>query len=94
MLAADSKRQGKKDDVLILHPHALPVGEVVRFVASDTEQGLTSKEAARRLVQYGPNVFSPKPRRGPLLRFLLQFHHPLIYCRIFEKFFASARRQL
>ena len=34
---------------------------------------------ARRLEQYGPNLLTPANRRGPLLRFLLQFHNVLIY---------------
>jgi magnesium-transporting ATPase (P-type) len=67
------------ESVLIHDPHALPASEVVQQLASDIDQGLTPEEAARRLAHYGPNAFAPKRRRGPFLRFLLQFHHPLIY---------------
>ncbi|BCK87046.1 calcium-transporting ATPase 1 [Sideroxyarcus emersonii] len=42
-------------------------------------QGLSHEEAARRLAQYGPNRLKPARRRGPWLRFLLQFHNLLIY---------------
>ncbi len=43
------------------------------------ESGLASHEAADRLKTHGPNLLPPSKRRGPLLRFLLQFHNPLIY---------------
>jgi len=40
--------------------------------------GLTSSEATARLGKYGYNELKFK-KRGPLIRFLLQFHNPLIY---------------
>ena len=43
------------------------------------ESGLSTQEAADRLQMHGPNLLPPAKRRGPLLRFLLQFHNPLIY---------------
>jgi len=69
----------KIENALNLDAHAAPAGEVLRLLAADAEQGLTPNDAERRLARYGPNAFRPKPRRGPLLRFVLQFHHPLIY---------------
>lgn len=42
-------------------------------------KGLASDEAARRLERFGPNDLPKVRRHGPLIRFLLQFHHPLIY---------------
>jgi len=44
-----------------------------------TPDGLTTEEAARRLAEHGPNRLMPSAKRGPLLRFLLQFHNVLIY---------------
>jgi magnesium-transporting ATPase (P-type) len=44
-----------------------------------THDGLTAEEAAKRLAEHGPNRLTPPHRRGPLLRFLLQFHNVLIY---------------
>ena len=41
--------------------------------------GLSAAEAARRLASHGPNRLTPPQKRGPLLRFLLQFHNVLIY---------------
>src|SRR5690606_29788287 len=41
--------------------------------------GLTEDEARRRLAWHGPNRLAPPRRRGPLRRFLLQFHSVLLY---------------
>ena len=41
--------------------------------------GLSTEEAAERLARFGPNRLPPPRRRGPLYRFLLQFHNVLIY---------------
>jgi cation-transporting P-type ATPase F len=59
--------------------HHLPAHEVVLLLETDVAKGLTPNEAARRLDRFGPNVLPKFRRRGPLIRFLLQFHHPLIY---------------
>ena len=46
----------------------------------DTQAGgLTNVEAQSRLLQYGPNRLTPPKKRGPFMRFLLQFHNTLIY---------------
>lgn len=58
--------------------HHLPPQEALAAVDSSM-QGLNHAEAARRLAQHGPNRLTPANRRGPLLRFLLQFHNVLIY---------------
>ncbi len=44
-----------------------------------TASGLNTEEAARRLAEHGPNRLTPSAKRGPLMRFLLQFHNVLIY---------------
>jgi len=61
------------------HSHHLLAHEVVLLLESDANRGLSSKEAARRLERVGPNVLPKFRRHGQLLRFLFQFHHPLIY---------------
>ena len=40
--------------------------------------GLTSAEAAERLVEYGPNVVETRRRRRVVLEFLSRFTNPLI----------------
>ncbi|MCS6825107.1 MAG: cation-transporting P-type ATPase [Caldilinea sp.] len=59
--------------------HALSAESVVAQLGADERHGLSSAEARRRLAQYGPNRLSVKRGKSPWLRFLLQFHHPLIY---------------
>jgi magnesium-transporting ATPase (P-type) len=60
------------------HWHTLPPDEALGRLDS-TRAGLTADEAARRLSEHGPNRLAPPHRRGPLMRFLLQFHNVLIY---------------
>ncbi len=44
--------------------------------------GLSKEEINNRLVKYGPNRIAETKTRGPLLRFLYQFHNVLIYVLI------------
>ena len=53
--------------------------EHVLKVLNVTPAGLTEDDARSRLATYGPNQMPEPPRRGPLMRFLLQFHNLLIY---------------
>jgi magnesium-transporting ATPase (P-type) len=57
----------------------LPVHDAVVMLGADRERGLTEEEARRRLERHGPNVLPRVERRSALVRFLLQFHSPLIY---------------
>ncbi|HZJ25992.1 MAG TPA: HAD-IC family P-type ATPase [Acidimicrobiia bacterium] len=59
--------------------HRIPVHELLVLLGSDPGDGLTTDEARARLVEFGPNRLPRLSRRGPLLRFALQFHQPLIY---------------
>ena len=58
--------------------HALHIKEAFAAVSGRVE-GLAGEEARRRLVEYGPNRLRQPDRRGPVARFLLQFHNILIY---------------
>jgi len=58
--------------------HALAAEQALAAQGSRAD-GLEPAEAARRLAQHGPNRLTPPKKRGPLLRFLLQFHNVLIY---------------
>nr|MBS0022276.1 cation-transporting P-type ATPase [Gammaproteobacteria bacterium] len=63
------------------HPtawHVLSRDQALNELQS-TRQGLTAQQAAQRLARHGPNLLPPPKRRGPLARFLLQFHNVLIY---------------
>ena len=58
--------------------HNIEAEEVLQQLAS-TQDGLLLDEAQRRLQQHGPNRLRPAKKKGPLARFLLQFHNVLIY---------------
>lgn len=59
--------------------HHVPAEDLLARLDTDPERGLDPAEAERRLAEFGPNRLTPKKARGPVLRFLLQFHQPLVY---------------
>lgn len=59
--------------------HTLSDPEIVESLRSNAENGLTPEEVARRYEQYGWNELKFKPGKPAWLRFLLQFHQPLLY---------------
>lgn len=59
--------------------HALPADEISRQLCVDPTHGLDAVEAAERLKTYGANRLPQGKKRGPLVRFLAQFHNILIY---------------
>ena len=63
-------------DTLLLHTY--DTDTAFRTVSSSAE-GLTQADARHRLQQFGPNRLRPAKKKGPLVRFLAQFHNVLIY---------------
>jgi Ca2+-transporting ATPase len=61
------------------HWHHLPVGEVGQLLETNLETGLDLFEVKHRQEQFGPNQLTPRKGQSPWMRFLLQFHNPLIY---------------
>lgn len=59
--------------------HHLIHDEVASLLNTDPGSGLSEKEAAERLAHYGPNRVAPPRGKPGWLRFLLQFHQPLVY---------------
>ena len=53
--------------------------EVIGYFSSNAEEGLTPEEVASRYEKYGWNELQFKPGKPTWLRFLLQFHQPLLY---------------
>jgi len=64
------------------HWHHLPANEVAELLASDLTRGLNADEVRRRREEFGANLLTPKKGKPAWLRFLLQFHQPLIYILI------------
>jgi cation-transporting P-type ATPase F len=67
------------DSLISRHWHHLPTDEVIDLLDSNKEKGLDLFEVDNRRKHFGPNAITGKKGKGPLLRFLLQFHQPLIY---------------
>ncbi len=59
--------------------HAEDASAALHALRSDAQHGLSASEAGQRLRTHGPNSLPAPARRGPLLRFALQLHNPLIY---------------
>jgi cation-transporting P-type ATPase F len=59
--------------------HHLSAHEVSELLGSHPEIGLTTTEVAERQARFGPNEITARPPRSAWIRFLLQFHQPLIY---------------
>ena len=51
----------------------------VRQAHAVGEAGLDAAQVEERRLRWGPNRLRSAPRRGPLLRLLLQFHNVLLY---------------
>ena len=67
------------DLLLERHLHQTPVDAVFRLLDTSPDRGLDLSEVRARQEQFGPNAI-PLPRgQGVLMRFLLQFHTPLVY---------------
>jgi len=62
----------------VIDPHSQPVETCLAILESKPD-GLSTAEAARRLVRHGPNRLPEAQAHGPVRRFLLQFHNVLIY---------------
>ncbi|NTV42330.1 MAG: cation-transporting P-type ATPase [Syntrophobacteraceae bacterium] len=61
------------------HWHHMPSEEVIDLLETSPDKGLDQFETEDRRKQFGDNVITTKKGKGPLLRFMLQFHQPLIY---------------
>ena len=61
------------------HWHHLPQPEVLDLLDTDAAKGLDRFEVEERQKDFGPNLLTERKGKGPLLRFLLQFHQALVY---------------
>ncbi|EFK95817.1 cation transporting ATPase, partial [sediment metagenome] len=67
------------ENMLCGHCHHIPLDEVVEIMETDVSRGLSAFEVKHRLERFGFNIVTVKRKTGPIKRFLLQFHNPLIY---------------
>jgi Ca2+-transporting ATPase len=59
--------------------HSIEASEVAKILKVSTETGLSSVEVEENTLKYGKNILTKRKRQSAFLRFLLQFHQPLIY---------------
>ncbi len=65
----------------LTNPHTLDQADCLAALEA-SPAGLTSPEAEKRLADHGPNRLPEVRARGPMVRFLRQFHNVLIYVLI------------
>lgn len=59
--------------------HSIDAEEAIELLKTSPHEGLSEEEVKKRQEQYGRNVMTPKKKQSAIIRFLLQFHQPLIY---------------
>jgi len=64
------------------HWHNLSLEETADRWRADTGRGLDENEAEQRLAEHGPNSITTRKTESSFVRFLRQFHQPLIYILI------------
>ena len=70
------------ETILGRHWHHISTEEAAQLLEGSLSRGLSPFEVTHRQKRFGPNRVTSKKRTGPLVRFLLQFHQPLIYILI------------
>ena len=71
------------ETLLEQHWHHVPAQEIAQLLGSHPDAGLEVEEVARRQARFGPNQITAKKRQSAWVRFLLQFHQPLLYILLF-----------
>ncbi|HWQ92017.1 MAG TPA: HAD-IC family P-type ATPase, partial [Clostridia bacterium] len=74
-----TKSSEAMEGLLVRHSHHLQISEVLRLLETNGDSGLDRFAVHRRLAEFGPNQLTPRKSRSLWMRFLLQFHNPLIY---------------
>ncbi len=67
------------ETILSRHWHHLPESEVLELVETNLDRGLDLFAVENRQERFGPNAITQRKGHGPWVRFLLEFHQPLIY---------------
>jgi Ca2+-transporting ATPase len=81
------------ESLICKHWHHCPTEEVTTLLTTNTSKGLSQFEAKHRLERFGPNSVTAKKQQGPLIRFLLQFHQPLVYILLAAAFITLLLRE-
>lgn len=68
----------------------LPADDAAKLLQSDPSCGLAMAEVEARLQQFGANQMTAQKRLSEWMRFLLQFHQPLIYILLISTVISAA----
>lgn len=72
----------KLENFLCKHCHHLPNDEIAKLLETDLSRGLSGFEAKDRLKTFGANTITVGKKKSPIIKFMMQFHNPLIYILI------------
>ena len=67
------------ENIIGKHWHHLPEEEILELLGTNTVKGLDKFEVEHRQNRFGSNRLTTKAGKSAFIRFLLQFHQPLIY---------------
>ncbi len=84
-----SKESGQRTDW-----HTLDADEVVGRLESDAFEGLSAKEAAHRLEEYGPNELAPQEHEPAWRKFVAQFNDFMIWVLLAAAVFSAIEGQV
>jgi cation-transporting ATPase F len=70
--------------------HELPADAAAKLLQSDPSSGLAMTEVEARMRQFGSNQLTAQKRLSESMRFLLQFHQPLIYILLISTVISAA----
>jgi len=59
--------------------HEVALHELVLLLETDSERGLSEQQVHQRREAFGPNALPTRHGHGPVMRFVRQFHNPLVY---------------
>ncbi|PHS40385.1 MAG: carbonate dehydratase [Sulfurovum sp.] len=59
--------------------HSTNEDEIIQILDSNSKDGLDTNEVGKRHQRYGKNILTVKKTKGPLFRFMIQFHQALVY---------------
>lgn len=70
---------GSMKQVLGQHWHEVPDADFLALLGANRDVGLNAFEVSGRRDHFGANALTEIMGKTPLVRFLLQFHQPLIW---------------
>ena len=64
-------------------PHTFSVEEILKAFEVDPKKGLSETEAAKRIADFGANIYAAQKQKNIWMMMLLQFKSPIVYLLLF-----------